>query len=66
VLTEAGDGENTLTGTPQGGIISPLLAHIALSALNRTHDGAVVLSGQPRQQAMLMRRLTDGLGAAMS
>jgi RNA-directed DNA polymerase len=34
VLTEAGDREETLTGTPQGGILSPLLANIALSALD--------------------------------
>lgn len=34
VLTELGDREETLTGTPQGGILSPLLANIALSALD--------------------------------
>ncbi|MZE51473.1 group II intron reverse transcriptase/maturase [Streptomyces sp. SID5770] len=34
VLTEAGDREDTMTGTPQGGILSPLLANIALSALD--------------------------------
>jgi RNA-directed DNA polymerase len=34
VLTELGDKEETLTGTPQGGILSPLLANIALSALD--------------------------------
>ncbi|WP_372407672.1 group II intron reverse transcriptase/maturase [Streptomyces luteireticuli] len=34
VLTEAGDRAETLTGTPQGGILSPLLANIALSALD--------------------------------
>ena len=34
VLTELGDREDTLTGTPQGGILSPLLANIALSALD--------------------------------
>jgi RNA-directed DNA polymerase len=34
VLTELGDREQTLTGTPQGGILSPLLANIALSALD--------------------------------
>jgi RNA-directed DNA polymerase len=31
VMTAAGDREQTLTGTPQGGILSPLLANIALS-----------------------------------
>ncbi len=34
VLTELGDREESLTGTPQGGILSPLLANIALSALD--------------------------------
>ena len=34
VMTEPGDREETLTGTPQGGILSPLLANIALSALD--------------------------------
>jgi RNA-directed DNA polymerase len=34
VLTEPGNREETLTGTPQGGILSPLLANIALSALD--------------------------------
>jgi RNA-directed DNA polymerase len=34
VLTSAGNREETLTGTPQGGILSPLLANIALSALD--------------------------------
>jgi len=34
VLTELGQEEETLTGTPQGGILSPLLANIALSVLD--------------------------------
>ncbi len=34
ILTELGEVEDTLTGTPQGGILSPLLANIALSALD--------------------------------
>jgi RNA-directed DNA polymerase len=38
VLTELGDKEETLTGTPQGGILSPLLANIALSALDEHFD----------------------------
>ncbi|MBB5938603.1 reverse transcriptase domain-containing protein [Streptomyces zagrosensis] len=33
-MTTSGDREETLTGTPQGGILSPLLANIALSALD--------------------------------
>jgi RNA-directed DNA polymerase len=38
VLTESGDREDTLTGTPQGGIASPLLANIALSRLDEHFD----------------------------
>ncbi|WP_214633152.1 group II intron reverse transcriptase/maturase [Antrihabitans cavernicola] len=34
VLTEHGDQQDTMTGTPQGGILSPLLANIALSVLD--------------------------------
>jgi RNA-directed DNA polymerase len=38
ILTEFGNREETLTGTPQGGILSPLLANIALSALDDHFD----------------------------
>ncbi|MET9030842.1 reverse transcriptase/maturase family protein [Nocardia sp. NPDC004168] len=34
VLTEQGHNRETITGTPQGGILSPLLANIALSVLD--------------------------------
>lgn len=34
VMTNTGHREETLTGTPQGGILSPLLANIALSLLD--------------------------------
>lgn len=34
VLSEDGLRRNTITGTPQGGILSPLLANIALSVLD--------------------------------
>ena len=34
VLTETGIPENSETGTPQGGILSPVLANIALTALD--------------------------------
>ena len=38
VMTTSGNREETLTGTPQGGILSPLLANIALSALDDHFD----------------------------
>jgi RNA-directed DNA polymerase len=38
VMTTAGVREETFTGTPQGGILSPLLANIALSALDEHFD----------------------------
>ena len=38
VMTETGRLERSVTGTPQGGIISPLLANIALSELDREYQ----------------------------
>jgi RNA-directed DNA polymerase len=38
VMTTSGNREETLTGTPQGGILSPLLANIALSLLDDHFD----------------------------
>ncbi|WP_309235028.1 reverse transcriptase domain-containing protein, partial [Streptomyces lunaelactis] len=45
VLTELGENKETLTGTPQGGILSPLLANIALSVLDEHLHGPWELSG---------------------
>jgi RNA-directed DNA polymerase len=38
VMTETGDRKDTLIGTPQGGVISPLFANIALDGLDRFFD----------------------------
>ena len=38
VMTIAGEREDTWTGTPQGGILSPLLANISLSTLDEHFD----------------------------
>ena len=38
LMAETGRLERTVTGTPQGGIASPLLANIALSALDRQYE----------------------------
>jgi RNA-directed DNA polymerase len=46
ILTELGDYENSYTGTPQGGILSPLLANIALSLLDE-HQHAPWKPGGP-------------------
>jgi len=61
VLTETGHVEDSPAGTPQGGILSPLLANIALSALDEhAHrpwlDGRIMST--PRRRA---RRRAKGL-----
>ena len=55
---DAGDGrlERTVTGTPQGGIASPLLANIALSALDRRYAGGLAeMSRYARLTAKYLR-----------
>ena len=57
VMTATGSREGSITGTPQGGILSPLLANIALSVL----DDHFVLAmadddGRTRQQRQKRRR----------
>ncbi len=60
VLTELGNKEETWTGTPQGGILSPLLANIALSALDDHFDRQWHQEmGSARQRRM---RKMNGLG----
>jgi RNA-directed DNA polymerase len=60
ILDALGDHHDTITGTPQGGILSPLLANIALSALDdhfmATWNG--VMSTEMRRR----RRGWNGLG----
>jgi RNA-directed DNA polymerase len=60
VMTADGDQEETYTGTPQGGILSPLLANIALSALDdqfmRQWQAQMGTDGQRR------KRRKNGLG----
>jgi RNA-directed DNA polymerase len=54
VLTETGHREDSFTGTPQGGILSPLLANIALSALDEHVHGPWLTGGvmsTPRRRA---------------
>ena len=55
ILTELGDHEDTHTGTPQGGILSPLLANIALSVLDE-HLHAPWKPGGPMSTTMRRKR----------
>jgi RNA-directed DNA polymerase len=48
ILTEVGARQESVTGTPQGGILSPLLANVALSVLDE-HFGQA--PGGPRSTA---------------
>jgi RNA-directed DNA polymerase len=50
ILGEDGFARNTSTGTPQGGILSPLLANIALSVLDEYFAGAWAASGTSYQR----------------
>ena len=60
ILTELGNREESLTGTPQGGILSPLLANIALSALDDHFDQQWHRDmGTPYRRS---KRKKDGLG----
>jgi len=60
VFTELGDREDSLTGTPQGGILSPLLANVALSAIDdHFHQQWREQMGTPVQRA---KRRRHGLG----
>ena len=61
VLTETRHHEDSFTGTPQGGILSPLLANVALSALDEHVHGPWLDGGTmstPRRRA---RRRGKGL-----
>ena len=60
VMDDLGDREESLTGTPQGGILSPLLANIALSALDEhfTRQWNTEMGDGSRRR----RRRRQGLG----
>ncbi|MCA8917268.1 MAG: group II intron reverse transcriptase/maturase [Gammaproteobacteria bacterium] len=55
VLTEDGKARETITGTPQGGILSPLLANIALSVLDEHFARKWEALGPTWQRAKLRR-----------
>jgi RNA-directed DNA polymerase len=56
ILTEDGARRDTITGTPQGGILSPLLSNVALSALDEhatevwARDSATFTARQRRRR----------------
>jgi RNA-directed DNA polymerase len=56
VLTEAGQHRDTATGTPQGGILSPLLANIALSVLDEHFAAAWTAMGDSSARHRRRRR----------
>lgn len=56
VLTTVGTREGTITGTPQGGILSPLLANIALSVLDDHFMGLWQQTMNTEQQRQKRRR----------
>lgn len=55
VLSEQGVSHETITGTPQGGILSPLLANIALSGLDEHFTQRWEALGKPAQRARRRR-----------
>jgi RNA-directed DNA polymerase len=56
VLSEAGTTASSVMGTPQGGIISPLLANIALSALDEYFEQAWKEQSFPPGRRSSLRR----------
>lgn len=60
ILTELGRREETYTGTPQGGPLSPLLANVALSRLDEYFDQQ--WQGPMGNRYRRTKRLREGLG----
>jgi RNA-directed DNA polymerase len=60
VMTTTGDREDSVTGTPQGGPLSPLLANIALSVLDEHFDRQWRQEMNTRYQRR--KRVRNGLG----
>lgn len=61
ILTELGQHQDTHTGTPQGGILSPLLANIALTVLDEHLHGPWKPDGVMATEYQRARRRANGL-----
>ena len=61
VLTELGNLQDTMTGTPQGGIASPLLANIALAVLDEHLHRPWQPGGEMATASRRARRRAQGL-----
>jgi RNA-directed DNA polymerase len=61
VLTETGDREDGLTGTPQGGILSPLIFNVAMSALDEHLHRPWKPGGSMHTGYLRSRRRVQGL-----
>jgi RNA-directed DNA polymerase len=61
VLTELGNLQDTMTGTPQGGIASPLLANIALAVLDEHLHRPWQPGGEMATASQRARRRAKGL-----
>jgi RNA-directed DNA polymerase len=64
LLNEAGQNVRTETGTPQGGVLSPLLANIALSVLDGHFTATWAAMGDSSARYRRRRRGEAGRGGA--
>jgi len=61
IMTESGQFQDTYTGTPQGGILSPLMANIALSVLDEHLHGPWQPGGIMSSSSRRAARRSKGL-----